>query len=676
MDPHAEESTPASASPAEEPKGAAVAPIVVRVRDLEGRPIEGAQLIDRLDGTLEERTRTTDARGVVSIRGGRSLSVSAPGFASFAAPITPRGPNELRLAPGSVIAGRVVDGRGVGLAGVEVEMDEGGRAQARTKTDAEGGFRFDGLWPGRRLLKARGGVVGDHMVGLGLAETVAVDLVVAKAATVEAQVVGTDGAPCTGGSVTLLVGVEGSTEGCPICGGEDSTVYTSIAADGKVRVELAHGLVYGVEVECDGTMTATPDPIVVGDDDIRGLRWVVERGLQARGRVVDDEGRPQAGIEVLLRSDDDGPISDLVGDRRAVTNAEGRFVLRGLVEGDYEVELFTEVPENVYYQGRGQLVIEGADVSDVVFTVSGEPWEENDRDDDDDDDEPVDGGADAPVARARGVVVDAEGRPVAGAIVLARGAEPQLPEVLGLLGRSWDGRSPSTSDAKGMFAAPMPPAQERGTAMDEDDGEARPYLIAYALGGAVGIAPLLAQGRTEIVVRPLAEVSVRVGDRHGRAIRHFGIDLGRGRPRPLYVHAPGGSFTIPGLLPGLYRLRVDTPEGDAIERFTVPTRGAANPLQVQAKGEVGVLRVYFYSADGDGSLARCEVALSPIPGRRSTPKPIDERGYVEFAGVPAGLTRIDLLPCRVGGRRYPAQSRQLRLRPDRIKIIAFGASRG
>ncbi len=640
-------------------------------------------------GTQDGKTHVTDARGVAVVPADISLVISAPGYVSLGyvqAPV--HGTAEFYLLPASTIAGRVVDLRGQPVHGAVVTLDLN-RSEAVT-TAADGRFQLGGFGPGRRLLTVRGaGVLADRLVAVGLAEAHSLEIKAEKTSTVAARTIVKDtAAPCTGGAVTLYAGREVPSDGCPVCSGNEPAIHVPIAADGGVRVELARGLTYRVEVACHGTMVGEADPFFVGDADLSGLVWAAPRGLQVRGKVIDEAGRLQPGIELFLRSADDQLHEDN-GERSTVTDAKGHFEFAGIGSGEYEVELYTELYSgkagDLYHSGEGSLSVEHSDLEDLVFVVHGKL---NERDDDDDGNSGKQ--AVAPVnepVRVRGVVRDVRGKPVVGAfIVVAKhfAAHDALKQLM----RAWDGHAPIRSDANGAFDVTLPGFHPDNDIEEEDEGgkgggpEQR-TLLAFAPGGALGRASIDVRGdppvkSVEIRVDATASFTGRVRDRRGRPYSHIGIDLGRDRPRWTYLHTPGGQFTVPGLLPGLHFLRLNTPDGQTGGQIQAVTGRPSPPRTFEPRGAVDFLMIAFTDIRGDVSPIGCKVTLTPVAGPRLTAI-IENHGFGEFHDVPAGPARIDFLPCSVGGRRFLAQTQQVRVHPVHsnlfMSVVSHDAAR-
>jgi large repetitive protein len=75
--------------------------------------------------------------------------------------------------------------------------------------------------------------------------------------------------------------------------------HTLAGADGRFSLDLAPGE-FTLLVSADGYAAETMS-ITVGDTPTTDLGFALSRGLVLRGRVVDDRGRPAAGVSVALR---------------------------------------------------------------------------------------------------------------------------------------------------------------------------------------------------------------------------------------------------------------------------------------------------------------------------------------------------------------------------------------
>lgn len=101
--------------------------VVARVHDPEGKPILSAQ-VTHASGGLDTRTRhgETDSTGMVRLGPLRELhgdlQVRARGFVPQVVAVSGSMPQDIELSPAGEVAGRVVDARGMPVAGASVEV--------------------------------------------------------------------------------------------------------------------------------------------------------------------------------------------------------------------------------------------------------------------------------------------------------------------------------------------------------------------------------------------------------------------------------------------------------------------------------------------------------------------------------------------------------------------------
>lgn len=658
-EPAASPPEPEPEPPVAQPPAAKPVPLVdLTIRAIDGAPIRGATVLhDPPDG--EEVAFLTDAAGHARVPGSGSLSVRADGHLPLhlAAPRV-AGPVERTLLPASTLTVRVLDARtGAPIAGAKVT----GEAGPDRQTDAQGTVVLDGLAPGRRLLRASvPGLAGDAFVAVGLGERATLDLPVHPMIAVAGRVTVDDGKPCVSGSIELTVGAEFESSGCPVCAGADGHIDGRIV-DGAFRLDVPADHLYGVELRCDDAVPDVSRPIYVARADILDLQWTLSRGRQLHGRVVDGEGRPIPGVEVMLRLEE-------VVTTQTDSDEDGRFTFGGLADDTYELIAFGTLA-GIDYDGETDVKIGPDTPAEFVFTVITKPAEPDDDRDDDDDDAPAEVAAPGP--RLRGVVRDARGAPVAGALVQLVRDNPQ-DVTLDALSRRWSGDVPDRTDSAGVFSIPAPPRRDDD---DDDDDGPRYVALAHVLGGQIGVTHLEDPAAPlEIVVGPPATITGSVRDRRGRPVTHFGLDLGRGRPRPVYIYTPTGEFTLPGLVPGAHILRIHTPEADTGRRISAAPGRTSAGAPFELRGELHELAVFLNDSTSDVDVAGCAVLVGPAdaprPAARSA-RTTDQDGFVEFASVPSGPTRVHVPACTVGDTHYPAQSRYAALRSDGHAVLSI-----
>ena len=285
------------------------------------------------------------------------------------------------LRTGKAIAGRVVDDRGVAVAGIRVGFNRlemrGGIGFERfvteeaATTDANGWFALAGLGDDAVTLRA----VGKEHAPATMAEvavgTLDVLLRVERFGAIEGVLVGADGAPIAGSEVRL--GAPG--DGFEFLGEADQVGGVArtrngaarSGADGTFRIEGVKPGKLTIRATGKGHRPARLDGVqVAAAQTSKGVRLVADRGAVARVRVVDAAGVPVAGAKVRVDTPSprgqgmtigadgsmqvaiqsttvvtDGDETQFLGPTalgRATTDADGRCEIPGLPAGDVEVQ--------------------------------------------------------------------------------------------------------------------------------------------------------------------------------------------------------------------------------------------------------------------------------------------------------------------------------------------------
>lgn len=302
------------------------------VRDLVGGTIEGALVLGGPVSAsprhfLPHGTARSDDAGRFSLwvaPGDIVVVASADGYAdALKLGRVPGQEFALSLTPESVLVGRVVDRDGKGIQGARVTAS--GRRGAIAFSNEDGGFRVEGLYPGRyKPTASTTAAWGEaaNSVHLGLGESSQVTIVVhPSAAVLGTIVIAQEQRGCPRGHAVLT-----SSSG----GGE---YLAQTQAEGAVEFRGVRPGDYTVTIMCYGYLAAAEYPRVsAGESRVEGLSWDVSAGQAIRGRVVDDAGRSAtvAGVS--------GTLVD--GGRELVQwtddiGHDGSFELRGLAAGEY-----------------------------------------------------------------------------------------------------------------------------------------------------------------------------------------------------------------------------------------------------------------------------------------------------------------------------------------------------
>jgi len=356
--------------------------LVLVVRDPDGNPVPRARVL--LQGESDsQRKGLRDGRAELDIaKTTRAVTVwmaeDEEGQALNLAPavVEPvpqdRETLEIVMEPGAVIEGRVVDGDGEPVAGVDVAARPGnddewqerfGRfAHARAKTGAAGGFRLVGLRP-----------TANYQIGVDDMEDWA------PADAVEAQAGATDVTitlePGTRAVVTVVDG-----EGNPVAGArlevteraEGDGSYSSWTAgtdpQGRARLPaLLPDAPYQLEIRPPPTRRDLTRHV---DGSWRPASETVELGpgFTVRGVVLDEEGRPvRAVVETRGYEIVQGNTSWYDNDS-VRTDAEGRFEIHHLPAGD--VRLRAHVLDAFPFSpNEGEYVVATPEKPEVEITL-------------------------------------------------------------------------------------------------------------------------------------------------------------------------------------------------------------------------------------------------------------------------------------------------------------------
>ncbi|HEY5936879.1 MAG TPA: carboxypeptidase regulatory-like domain-containing protein, partial [Kofleriaceae bacterium] len=332
---------------------------------------------------------------------------SADGYADGGQAGRAPGAFEILLTPESSLAGLVLDAttnQPVEGAQVSVGLSESGGEV--TRTDARGAFRVARLTPGRIVAVARtergfGRTEGSVLVGIGEhVEGVVVKLFPAHRIAGRVVIAGTK-QPCPDARVTL----QPETGDWEVMRPRD---------DGLLVAEGVLPDTYTPQVRCRGYRARERyEPIVIADRDPVELVWEVEPGSSIRGRVLTKAGIAVEGANLWISASGGTARQTWGGDQ---SGPDGAYELSGLAAGAYEIDVQTAigVPSSDGYRVE---VADGATVTrDLQLDEGG---------------------------TMTGVVVDAQGKPLAGITVWAR------PVGGGRGGMRWGGEQ--KSDGSGAF---------------------------------------------------------------------------------------------------------------------------------------------------------------------------------------------------------------------------------
>jgi hypothetical protein len=325
---------------------------VLEVEVLAGeRPVPGASV--RLywrgarDPNLDEvswrlaSTGTTDAQGRVRLAsrpGGYAVAVRAQGLAPLRRDVVrPYGEarTHLRVAleAGQALTGRtVVQGTNEPLPLVELvltahtgEPQPWQRAEAPAEervyatSDERGSFRVDGLAPGNYQLRAQAlGHASTVLRSVKVPSAAPVTVALQVAGVIEGFVVDAQGHPASGAEVQ-------------VSGRTPQVVTTGEGGGFSVEVEAGSHTVSARRGDEAGSLEGRLT--VAAGKTVRDVRVRLGQGSALEGRVVARAtGAPVAGASV-----DVSPHGDSGDSGRAVTDEAGRFSVKGLAPGSYDL---------------------------------------------------------------------------------------------------------------------------------------------------------------------------------------------------------------------------------------------------------------------------------------------------------------------------------------------------
>lgn len=589
------------------------------VTDVLGGPIEGASITIALPreaidvpeqwriGAPAHARSDEDGRFLAWAQSGTwAVQARAPGYADAVQQVdVPRGTVEIAMVPEASIAGIVMmraTRAPVAHARVVLREWKNGVPSDRTVgyADGEGRFRIGALAPGRYRPMA----VLDSMHGeapqsftLDLAESVddAVIELVESATVLGSVVVAPSSSPCLGGFVRL---VDGASE---------NSLVATIESDGKVVFEGVLPARYDVVVGCDGhTSEHAERVLVVEGSGAHETTWIVEKGRTVRGRVLDDEGKPRAARIIAFTASGAGDGLARIGS----AGLDGRFEIAGFGSGPHalsastpeggDAEVTVDIDrDDVEIELRmaasagltGTIRRDGVGLAGVQVRARSEERGRSFRQSVSDDEgrfrfdgmvpgrHIVSASDDAEVrldertvelvvhqgstvdlvapatAAIRGVVLDADGSPVAEAVVSALATTAlSSPEqrAEALRDRSAAGSKGSVlSDAEGRFTLPGLVAASTYTVLAQRRGGGVARAEAVATGGAIelhlqALASLHGQVTGVAAVSGLS-VELRRSDAGTRLRESFVLD--------------GGHFTFDKLAPGAYDVVAVAREG-------------------------------------------------------------------------------------------------------------------
>lgn len=229
------------------------------------------------------------------------------------------------------VRGRVVDKETrVGVAGIRVSTRG---IEASELTDEQGGFELHALPSGSYRLNAEGGdylarIFGESLVVDSDIEDVIIE--VSRGVYVKGRV-----EPATQAKVRIELG---ATEAM----GPNLLVSTETEKDGSFTLGPMSPASFSLVAESATGLLGRAD-VTLPPEGLSGVVIALEATGSVRGVVVDGKGKAQDGLRVSMqRKQGDRQVSVIVNGQNMLakssqTNPDGKFLIRGLEEGEYEL---------------------------------------------------------------------------------------------------------------------------------------------------------------------------------------------------------------------------------------------------------------------------------------------------------------------------------------------------
>ncbi|HYC77256.1 MAG TPA: carboxypeptidase-like regulatory domain-containing protein, partial [Planctomycetota bacterium] len=333
------------------------------IRDAEGAPVAGAEVflaeLKSVFWTVRPGPTTSDAQGrylLSDVEPGAKVKVAVrrrdPERFGQSEELTV-GPGELRdgvdvvMPRGAGIDGRVTDTNGAPVAGAFVSLKrppffglsfpggEGAGSLDGAETDADGRFRFGGLWPGRHFVTVdhRDFVLADQQAAeITHADEIApFEVKLERGGAISGRVFDADGAPAVGADVRAY---------SPLT----NDAVAAATADAEGAFTLARLREGGYKIRARRPETHQSSPAV---EDLRpgvsGVELRMVRNPSVAGAVIDQAGRVVTEFTVRL-----SPTQRRLSPRVAKSGPTGLATLERTFKDDGGLFLFDDVEPGHY----------------------------------------------------------------------------------------------------------------------------------------------------------------------------------------------------------------------------------------------------------------------------------------------------------------------------------------
>jgi protocatechuate 3,4-dioxygenase beta subunit len=299
---------------------------------------------------------------------------------------------EYRLTRGAVVTGRVWDQNKQPVAGARVTV-QGSRSEFPVFSDGEGKFRMDAVAPANRCQAEASGPNNTHGVSepfvVRPGQTVEnIDVKLAQCGRVTGSVRTPDGKPPVGAMVRFVMGkLDAENNAWAFQQFQSSDKYP-VTTDGRFEIPAVPEGNVTVRADAEGYLPAWKNDVVVtGGQETGGLDLILKSSLAIAGRVEAQSGGAVAGAQIFAQYGGKGDqqswngyVTGLSGEPSAQSDADGRFTLKGLEDGNYEIRAsapgFASSTNVATKTGAGDVIIRlapGLKISGVVKDEAQKP---------------------------------------------------------------------------------------------------------------------------------------------------------------------------------------------------------------------------------------------------------------------------------------------------------------
>lgn len=463
---------------------------------------------------------------------------------------------DITLLLGAIVSGRVLDKQGAPVRGARVEfrslqVDETSSFHSRNDTtDAQGAYRVTGILPGEwqvaiecagyRSLEREFGALKDAE------RREAVEFTLSSGNFVSGVVRWEGGEPADRATVSLVLAA-----GAPTSDEQLDDKPKRVEADGRFRIS---GLPAGpYDVTASAPEGSRPQPAGAEKrSKLGGPKWIAEAksvnagselelvlrpGLALRGRVVDERDQPVTRFTVRADSRRDGSMvwrSDWELTQK-FESEDGSFALEGVREGDWAL---TVNSKGFATPKEHRVKAPQSDEDGLVVRLSR-------------------------FARVRGIVVDAAGKPVAGATLEVASDSSRASMV-------FQRGEQDASDEEGRFELDdVTPGASKLTAKHAQHAPSAPYELRLTPGEELA--------DVRLVLPVGGRITGRIHQSHVQPDVVWAVSLHASDRLSQAVEAqPDGSFVAERLTPGKYSLTAYTrPKGETLSRDMRQLGGSA-----------------------------------------------------------------------------------------------------